>query len=97
MNWIPPYLLQIRVRNRRHSFTIWLPLFILGPIFLAFLLALFLIALPFALLSLLFTWRWWWEQTFFLAPPMIIRLLFALRGLKVNVEHQNAHFVVAFY
>jgi len=97
MSWIPPYLMRIGIENRRHAFSIWLPLFILGPIFLAFLLALFLIALPFVLLSLLFTWRWRWTRAYFLLPPFVVRLLFALRGLRVNIQHHEATVVVAVY
>lgn len=96
MKW-PPYLLQVRIRNRRHSFAIWLPLFILGPIFLVLVLALCLIALPFALLSFLFTWRWAWWRTAFFSIPFIFRVLFSMRGLRINVEDKNAHVVVAFY
>jgi hypothetical protein len=96
MKW-PPYLLQLRFRNRRHSFAIWLPLFILGPIFLIILLALCLIALPFVLISLLFTWDWHWWRTIFLSVPLTFRILFSLPGLRVNVEDRNTKIVIAFY
>jgi hypothetical protein len=96
MKW-PPYLLKLRFRNGRHSFAIWLPLFILGPIFLIILLALCLIALPFVLLSFLFTWRWTWWRTAFFSVPLTFRVLFSLPGLKVDVEDRNTTIVVAFY
>jgi hypothetical protein len=97
MKW-PPYLLKLWFRNGRHSFgPIWLPLFILGPVFLIILLALCLIALPFVLLSFLFTWRWTWWRTVLLSVPAFVRILCALPGIRVDVGDKNERFVVAFY
>ena len=93
----PPYLMKLHIRNKRHAFAIWLPLFIIGPIFLVLLLALCLIVLPFALLSLLVTWRWQWTRTVFVSVPVFIRILCALPGTRVDVEDGNERFAVAFY
>jgi len=53
MKW-PPYLLKVRFRNPDHAFALWLPLFVIWPIVLLFLLAIFLVLLPFALLALIY-------------------------------------------
>jgi hypothetical protein len=92
----PPYLLKLRFRDSHHSFGLWLPLFILGPIFLVFLLALFLIALSFAFLSLLFTWRWGWWRPVFLSVPAFFRIVCSLPGLKVDVRENNEQFAIIF-
>ena len=96
MRW-PPYLMQFKIRSPQHGFSIWLPLFIIGPIALIFLLALFLIALPFLLLSLLFTWSWYWLDYAVAGVPAIFSVLYSLPGLKVDVEDGEQHVVVAFY
>ncbi len=96
MKWLP-YLLKLRIKHGRHGFSLWIPLFIIGPIALVFLLALFLIALPFILLSLLFTWRWDLGQSVFLGIPAFFRIVCSLPGLKVDVEDHEHHIVVAFY
>lgn len=96
MNW-PPYLLKIRVKDRRHAFALWLPLFLIGPIVLVFLLAIFLIMLPFALLAMLFTWQGGWMRPAVLGIPAICRLIWSLRGLTLNVEGNDGHVEVTFY
>jgi len=94
---LPPYLMQLKIRSPRHAFSIWLPLFIIGPIALIFLLALCLIALPFLLLSLLFTWRWYWLEYAIIGVPAFFNILHSLPGLKVDVDDEEQHIVVAFY
>ena len=96
MRW-PPYLMQFKIRSPQHGFSIWLPLFIIGPIALIFLLALFLIALPFLLLSLLFTWRWYWLEYAVIGIPAFFAIMWSLPGLKVDVEDGEQHVVVAIY
>jgi hypothetical protein len=96
MKW-PPYVLKIRFQNRRHAFALWLPLFLIGPIVLVFLLAIFLILLPFALLAMLFTWqsRWWHPMLF--GTAALLRLPCYLPGLQVDVEGKDGHVYVAFF
>ena len=96
MRW-PPYLMQLKFRDTNHGFSIWLPLFIIGPIALILLLALFLIALPFVLLSLLFTWRWYWLEYAVIGVPAFFAIMWSLPGLKVDVEDGKQHVLVAIY
>ncbi len=85
MKW-PPYALTLNVRNPRRSLGLWLPLFLLGPIALVFLLAFFLIVLVFAILATVFTWQFRWWRPIFVGIPAVIRTLWSLRGLSVDVE-----------
>jgi hypothetical protein len=95
MKW-PPYLLKLRFQNNLHSFALWLPLFLIGPIVLVFLLAVFLIILPFAVLTILFTWRLGWWQPVLLSIPSVFYLLHNLSGLKVDVEDNDGHLYISF-
>ncbi len=52
MKW-PPMVLYLKIRSERTNFGLWIPLFLLGPLFMIFLLAIFLIMLPFVILALL--------------------------------------------
>jgi hypothetical protein len=96
MRW-PPYLMQLKFRSPDHGFSIWLPLFIIGPIALIFLLALFLIALPFLLISLLFTWRWYWLEYAIIGIPAFFAIMWSLPGLKVDVDDEGQHVLIAIY
>ena len=95
MNW-PPYLMKLRIKNPRHGFALWLPLFLIWPIALAFFLAVFLILLPFALLAMLFTWQAGWWRPVLLGTPAVIRLLCSLRGLTIDVEGNGGRVEVIF-
>ncbi len=95
MSW-PPYLMRVQLKNTRHNIGLWLPLFLTWPIVLAFLLAVFAILLPFALLAMLFTWGpGWWRPVVF-GLPAILRLFGSLRGLTVDVERLDSRFLVIF-
>lgn len=96
MKW-PPYLLKIKFQNRHHAFALWLPLFLIWPIVLVFLLATFLILLPFALLAIIFTWQLEWWRPMLLGVPGLFRLLCYLPGLKVDVESSGGRVFIAFF
>jgi hypothetical protein len=96
MKW-PPYLLKIKFQNQRHGFALWLPLFLIGPIVLVFLLAIFLVLLPFALLAMLFTWRASWWRPMLFSMPALLRLLCYLPGFKVDVAGKDGHVYIAFF
>jgi|WetSurMetagenome_2_1015567.scaffolds.fasta_scaffold129235_3 hypothetical protein len=95
MNW-PPYWLKIRIEDEQHSFPLWLPLFIIGPLVLLLLLAIFLIILPFALLALIFTWELGWWRPVFLFFPAIFCVITQLRGFKVDVGKTNGRVHIVF-
>ncbi len=89
MNW-PPLWICVNIltpgRYHPHHLTFWIPLFIIGPIFLVLLLACFLIALPFALIALLFSWETWWWVWAWRAFPAILGILHSLRGVRVKID-----------
>jgi hypothetical protein len=92
---MPPFLLKVKIKDLDHSFSIWLPLFIIGPILLILALALLLIALPFILISFLFTWEsdcWRWVGKL----PALGDVVTSLPGLKIDVEDNDRHVTVIF-
>jgi len=96
MNW-PPYVMKLRIKNRQHAFGLWLPLFLIIPLVLVFLLAIFLILLPFAFLTVLFTWELGWWRPFVLSVPALYRLLCSLPGLRVDVGSREGSINIAIY
>jgi hypothetical protein len=95
MKW-PPYLLKLRFRGEHNSFSIWLPLFLIGPIVFIFVLAVFLIMLPFALLAVLFTWRIDWLHPVLYFIPAIYQLICHLPGLTIDVEGDDGYVYISF-
>ena len=95
MRW-PPYLLKLQVHNREHDFALYLPLFLIWPVVLIFLLAVFLILLPFAALALIFTWRWGWLRSLILAWPLLFRLFGQLPGLEIDAGGRDGQFYISF-
>ena len=96
MKW-PPYLMKLIFHGTNHGFSIWLPLFIIGPIALLFLLALCLIALPFFFLSLLFTWRWYWLEYAVIGAVAFFGIVWSLPGFKVDIEDRGQHIAITIY
>jgi hypothetical protein len=95
MKW-PPYLLKLRFLNPDHTFKLWLPLFLIWPLVLVFLLAALVILLPFALLALVFTLRTDWLLTWLKSMPAIYKLLSELPGLKVDLNGDQGQVYIEF-
>jgi hypothetical protein len=91
MNW-PPLLLHLRLPSREGFLGLWLPWFLVYPI----LLALMLIALPFILVAAIFLVPGGRARPLLMAGPYIWRLLFALRGLKMDIETGGREMMVDF-
>jgi hypothetical protein len=95
MSWLP-FTMKLKIVNKDHVVGLWLPLFIIGPVVLLFLLAVFIILLPFALLSFLFTWETDWMESWLLGIPALLNLFANLRGLKVDVDSPEGVVYIAF-
>ena len=96
MKW-PPYLLKMQLEDRRHSFGLWLPLFLIWPVIMVLGLVVFLILLPFALLSVLFTWSTVCARPLFLGVPALLRLVCCLPGTRVDVGGANGRVYLALF
>ena len=61
------------------------------------LLAIFIILLPFALLALIFTWRWDWLSWVVMGIPAIFRVLCSLPGVRADVDAAGVKVNIAIY
>jgi len=91
---IPPMLLRVSIRNGRRRFCLWLPLFLIGPLFLLFFLVAAVLVLPFLLIAVVVLWcrgagKWILPAVVMLLQvgPLLVVLLCALRGLRVEVQN----------
>ncbi len=78
----PPCLMRVRVGRPGRKINLWLPLFI---IFL-FVAVILLILSPLVLLAAVILWPFGWGRPLLAIIPAVIGCLWAMRGLKVEVE-----------
>jgi hypothetical protein len=76
--------MRLRIINPEHKISLWLPLFLLAPIFIVILLALLPLALLAAIVLLPFGWG-----KILLMVPAALAILCSARGLEVEVENKN--------
>ncbi len=88
----PPMILQVGVNKRDGRFRLWLPLFLLFPFLLVFLLLL----APFLMLAALALWSFGLGRPFLLVIPVTLSILWALRGLEVDVKNRKEAVYIAF-
>jgi hypothetical protein len=94
MKW-PPYVMKLRFHKGNHDFGLWIPLFLIGPVALVFLLVVFAILLPFALLAFMFTWQWDWLSWVAIGIPTILRVAWSLPGVKIDVDAEDVKVSIA--
>ncbi len=85
-------VLQVGVNKGDGGFRLWLPLFILFP----FLLVLLLLFTPFLLLAALVLWNFGWGKLPLLVIPLLLGILWALRGLEIDVKDRKEAVFISF-
>ena len=97
----PPMLLSLKFGSEDDEngggMRLWIPLFIIGPIVLIIFLALFLISLPFVLLSMLFTWQVRWIRWIVFGIPAFFSTMNELTGLKVDIQDSRQKIYIAIH
>jgi len=97
----PPMLLSLKFGSDGDKdgggMHLWIPLFIIGPVALIILLALFLVALPFILLSMLFTWQLRWVRWIIYGIPAFFSTMHELPGLKVDIQDSKQKIYIAIH
>lgn len=98
----PPMVLSLHFSSHGkdeegEGFRLWLPLFIIAPVALIILFALFLVALPFLLLSFLFTWYTGWWRILWYGIPVFVNTLHELPGLNVDIEDRKQKIYIAIH
>lgn len=84
MNW-PPLIMRLRIKDKKHNTNLWLPIFLAYP----FLLAIALVLTPFVLIAALILWPRGWGKPLLLSGYLICRVLWALRGLEVDIRQNS--------
>jgi hypothetical protein len=84
MNW-PPMLVHIKVENKHHWFSFWVPLFLMYPVILA----IFLVLTPLLLLALIVLVCMGWQKLVLMAMKAPLVAFWNLRGFKVDIKGRN--------
>ena len=90
MMW-PPSLLRLRIRNGKHRFGLWLPLFIVWPPVVLMGLAL----LPFVLALSALLWPTGLGRPLLLVGPRFFGLFCSFRGLTIDVQSASDQVYIA--
>jgi hypothetical protein len=89
----PPMSISLKFRSdedgQDRGFGSWTPLFILVPIVQIILLVLFLIALPFLIISVIVTWQIGWWRWLLFGIPAFFRVMHALPGSRLDFEDRQ--------
>ena len=100
---VPPLLLRVRIRNERHRFSLWAPLFLIGPLATLLVLLVAVLLLPFIPIAAAILWRRGFGRWLILGSvlllhvgPLLFMLLCSLRGLTVEVSDGPEQVYVAF-
>jgi galactitol-specific phosphotransferase system IIC component len=88
----PPLFLRVRFHGKRRGFGLWLPLFLIWPLFLAGALLL----LPLVLLAAIILFPFGWSLTVLMFGPLVLRVLCALRGLHVDIRDNKEQVYISF-
>ncbi|OGO30357.1 MAG: hypothetical protein A2Z29_09870 [Chloroflexi bacterium RBG_16_56_11] len=87
----PPMLMHLHFQNDDRRFGLWLPLFLLVPLLLAFLIVLS----PLIFVAALILWPTGWVGWAARATKAVLVSLFSLRGLEVDIQNENQCFYIA--
>ena len=88
----PPSTLRLQVRSDDRNIRLWLPLFLLWP--LALLAA--LVLAPLVVAAAIILWPRGWGRPLLLAGPLLLNLLFSLRGLRIRVDGASERVFISF-
>ena len=89
---MPPYIARIRIHNPNHHFGLWIPVFLIWPIFLA----LIVIMAPFIMIGAGILWYSGWGKSLLLSVPAIYRCICATHGLRVDVKKRAERVFIQF-
>ncbi len=95
----PPMVMRIIIDRRDRGINLWLPLFIIAPFTFIILFAIFLLLLPLILIGAIVMWiigLRWPIRMFFKAIGVSTAIMFALRGLKVDVNSGTERVFISF-
>ncbi|MBI4285765.1 MAG: hypothetical protein HY670_07710 [Chloroflexi bacterium] len=88
----PPMLMRVKIQGEDSRFGLWLPLFLLWPLVLVFL----LILSPLILVAVLILWPSGWGKWALLVLRAAFEVFCSMRGLQVDIcdRHQVVYISV---
>jgi len=89
---LPPLLLHLRIPSKEGFVGLWLPWFLIYPV----LLVLMLVALPIVLVLAIILLPMGKARPMVMAGPYVWRLLFVMRGLKMDIQTGSRKMLVDF-
>lgn len=89
---IPACLMHLKIYNNQHRINLWLPLFLVWLILLAFALALS----PIVLILMLFFLPTGWSKFLLMLGPSIYGILCALKDLRVDINGDKEQLLLSF-
>jgi hypothetical protein len=84
-------LVHLRLPQKRGGVNLWIPVFLVYPL----LLVIALLLAPFVLILSLLTWPSGRGKPLLLSGPVICRLLWNTRGLKVDIEQKSGNMLIS--
>jgi hypothetical protein len=87
----PPLVVHLRLPNKKGGINLWIPIFLVYPL----LLAIALLLAPFVLIGSLLMWPSGWGRTVLLSGPVVCRLLWNTRGLKMDIQQKTGRILVS--
>ena len=88
----PPLLLHLRIPSKSGFIGLWLPWFLVYPV----LLLLMLVALPLILIAVLIMVPMGNARSLLLAGPYLWRVMFAMRGFRLDIGNGQQAMLVDF-
>lgn len=85
---LPPMLMRLRIKNKKNNVSLWLPICLAYPLVLA----IGLVLLPLVLLVSLVAWPSGYGRPLLLSGFYFARLVWALRGLAVDIHDETGDF-----
>ncbi len=93
---LPPMIMRVKIDQPDRKVNLWLPLFLIFPVVTIIMLVLLIILSPLILLAAIIFWRFGWSRLLIFSFPVVIGCVFALRGLKVDVNRGRERVLISF-
>jgi len=85
---LPPTIMRLRIKNKKNNVSLWLPIFLAYPLVLA----IGLVLLPLVLLVSLVAWPSGYGRPLLLSGFYFARIVWAMRGLEVDIHDESGDF-----
>ena len=88
---LPPAFLRVRVHNDQRRVRFWFPLVLLWPVMVL----IAALTAPIVVVAAALYWHRGWGRPILLAGPLLLYVLFSLRGLRVDLASSEGRVFVS--